>query len=144
MTKTFQILVIGSFIFLVSSVCAQEPKLIEAAKKEAGKIVAYGSLESDTTEAVKKAFEKKTGLSMEYWRASATKVVDRATSEFRAQKPLFDVVLVHDAEMRLLLKNNVISRYNSPAFKDFTKESIDADLGRDTATPSLESSTTSQ
>ena len=129
MTKAFQILVIGSFTFLVSSVCAQEAKLIEAAKKEGGKIVAYGSLESDTTEAVKKAFEKKTGLSMEYWRASATKVVDRATSEFRAQKPLFDVVLVHDAEMRLLLKNSVISRYNSPAFKDFTKESIDADLG---------------
>jgi ABC-type thiamine transport system substrate-binding protein len=88
MTKAFQILVIGSFTFLVSSVCAQEAKLIEAAKKEGGKIVAYGSLESDTTEAVKKAFEKKTGLSMEYWRASATKVVDRATSEFRAQKPL--------------------------------------------------------
>jgi ABC-type molybdate transport system substrate-binding protein len=65
MTKAFQILVIGSFTFLVSSVCAQEAKLIEAAKKEGGKIVAYGSLESDTTEAVKKAFEKKTGLSME-------------------------------------------------------------------------------
>ena len=129
MTKAFPILVICSFTFLASSVCAQEPKLIEAAKKEGGKIVAYGSLESDTTEAVKQAFEKKTGLRMEYWRASATKVVDRATSEFRAQKPLFDVILVHDAEMRLLLKNSVISRYNSPAFKDFTKESIDADLG---------------
>ena len=116
-------------IFFVPPVFAQDAKLVEAAKKEGGKIVAYGSLEPDTTDAVKKAFEKKTGLSLEYWRASTTKIVDRATSEFRAKKALFDVILVHDAEMRLLFKENVVGRYNSPMFKEFTKESIDPDLG---------------
>ena len=30
---------------------------------------------------------------MDYWRASATKVVDRAISEYRAKKPLFDVIV---------------------------------------------------
>jgi len=116
-------------IFLVPPVFAQDVKLIEAAKKEGGKIVAYGSLEADTTDAVRKAFEKKTGLSLEYWRASTTKVVDRAISEYRAKKALVDVILVHDAEMRLLLKENVVGRYDSPRFKDFTKESMDPDLG---------------
>ena len=39
-----------------------------AAKKE-GKAVIYGSLESDTMEAISKAFTKKTGIEVDYWRA---------------------------------------------------------------------------
>ena len=58
----------------------QSSKAIEAGKKE-GKVVIYGSLESDTTDAIKTAFTKKTGIEAEYWRASATKVMDRALSE---------------------------------------------------------------
>jgi iron(III) transport system substrate-binding protein len=129
MVDAIGLLVAWLVIFLVPPVFAQDAKLVEAAKKEGGKIVAYGSLEADTTDAVRKAFEKKTGLSLEYWRASTTKVVDRATSEYRAKKTLIDVILVHDAEMRLLLKENVVGRYDSPRFKDFTKESVDPDLG---------------
>ena len=66
---------------------------------------------------------------MDYWRASTTKVVDRALAEYRAKKSLVDVILVHDAEMRLLFKENVVIRYDSPMFKDFTKESVDPQLG---------------
>jgi iron(III) transport system substrate-binding protein len=129
MLKALGMLVAWLMIFLVAPIFAQDAKLIEAAKKEGGKVIVYGSLEPDTTDAVRKAFEKKTGLSLEYWRASTTKVVDRATSEFRAKKSLVDVILVHDAEMRLLFKENVVGRYDSPRFKDFTKESIDPELG---------------
>jgi iron(III) transport system substrate-binding protein len=129
MLKALGMLVAWLMIFLVAPIFAQDAKLIEAAKKEGGKVIVYGSLEADTTDAVRKAFEKKTGLSLEYWRASTTKVVDRAISEFRAKKSLVDVILVHDAEMRLLFKENVVGRYDSPRFKDFTKESIDPELG---------------
>ena len=129
MLKALGMLVAWLMIFLVAPIFAQDAKLIEVAKKEGGKVIVYGSLEADTTDAVRKAFEKKTGLSLEYWRASTTKVVDRATSEFRAKKSLVDVILVHDAEMRLLFKENVVGRYDSPRFKDFTKESIDPELG---------------
>jgi len=129
MGNVLKLLVACLVIFRLTPVFAQDAKLIEAAKKEGGKVVVYGSLEADTTDAVRKAFEKKTGLSLEYWRASTTKVVDRATSEFRAKKSLIDVILVHDAEMRLLFKENVVGRYDSPRFKDFTKESIDPELG---------------
>src|ERR1044071_5805106 len=70
-----------------------------AAKKE-GKAVIYGSLESDTMEAISKAFTKKTGIEVDYWRASATKVMDRAQSEYRAGKPLFDRSEEHTSELQ--------------------------------------------
>ena len=129
MIRTVQLILISLLFLAVTPVFSQEAKLVEAAKNEGGKVVVYGSLEADTSDAIRIAFEKKTGLGIDYWRASTTKVVDRAISEVRAKKPLFDVILVHDAEMRLLFKENIVSRYDSPMFKDFTKESIDRDLG---------------
>ena len=54
-------------------VYAQDPKLVEAGKKE-GKVTVYGSLETDSAEAVFKVFRQKTGIDLEYWRASSTKV----------------------------------------------------------------------
>jgi ABC-type Fe3+ transport system substrate-binding protein len=55
--------------------------------------------------------------------------VDRAQAESRAKKALVDVILVHDAEMRFLFKEKIVARYDSPMFKDFTKESVDPQLG---------------
>src|SRR5215831_6840121 len=69
------------FFFAALSAFSQDARLIQAAKKEGGKVVVYGSLEADTVEAIRKAFQKKTGIEMDYWRASATKVMDRALSE---------------------------------------------------------------
>ena len=108
---------------------AQDAKLIEAAKKEGGKVVLYGSLESDTVEAVRKAFQKKTGIEAEYWRASATKVMDRALSEYRAGRPLFDVILTNDNPLQIMQKQGVFARYESPSAKDFPKDAIDPNLG---------------
>jgi hypothetical protein len=62
---------------------SQSASLIEEARKEGGKVVAYGSLESEAFDAIKTAFQKKTGLALEYWRASGTKVMDRAMSEYQ-------------------------------------------------------------
>jgi iron(III) transport system substrate-binding protein len=109
-------------------VSGQDAKLIEAAKKE-GKVVVYGSLESDTTETIKSAFEKKTGIEVEYWRASATKVMDRALSEYRAGRPLFDVILTNDNPMQIMFKEGIFANYNSPTAKDFPKDAIDPNLG---------------
>src|ERR1043165_1612269 len=65
---------------------------------------------------------------MDYWRGSTTKVVERASSEYRAKKPLVDVILVHYAEMRYLFREKIVGRYDSPMFADFTNESIDPEL----------------
>ena len=53
---------------------AQDAKLIEAAKKEGGKAVLYGSLEQSVVDEVIAGFRKKTGLNAEYWRAPARRL----------------------------------------------------------------------
>lgn len=107
---------------------SQSANLIEAGKKE-GKVVAYGSLESDNADAVFQVFKKKTGIEVDYWRASATKVMDRALSEYRAGKPLFDMIITNDAPMQIMVKEGIFAKYDSPSAKDFTKDSIDPNLG---------------
>ncbi|MGZ8436780.1 MAG: hypothetical protein ACXW6T_22255, partial [Candidatus Binatia bacterium] len=72
---------------------AQDTKTIEAAKKEGGKVVIYGSLESQVVDEVLAGFRKKTGLNAEYWRASAMSVMNRSMSEYRAGAPLYDIVM---------------------------------------------------
>ena len=107
---------------------AQSAQLIEAAKKE-GKVVIYGSLESDTVDAIMQAFRKKTGIETEYWRASATKVMDRAMSEFRAGKAVADGVVTADNVMRLMQQQGYFQKYDSPTNGEFPKEVIDPNLG---------------
>ncbi len=123
----FMSLLLG-LLFVSASAQAQSAKLLEAAKKE-GKAVVYGSLESDTAETAFVAFKKKTGIEVDYWRASATKVMDRALSENRAGKPLFDIILTNDNPMQIMFKEGLFAKYESPSAKDFTKESIDPNLG---------------
>jgi iron(III) transport system substrate-binding protein len=117
-----------TLFFFAAPASGQDAKLIEAAKKE-GKVVVYGSLESDTVEAIKKAFQKKTSIEMEYWRASATKVMDRAVSEYRAGRPLFDLILTNDNPQQIMFKQGIFAKYDSPSAKDFPKDAIDPNLG---------------
>ena len=113
---------------IVAPVFGQGSSFVEAGKKE-GKAVVYGSLESDSAETIFAEFKKKTGIEVEYWRASATKVMDRALSEHRAGRPLFDIILTNDNPMQIMFKEGLFAKYESPAAKDFTKESIDPNLG---------------
>jgi iron(III) transport system substrate-binding protein len=115
-------------LLVASATQAQDAKLLEAAKKD-GKVVIYGSLESDSTDAISKGFTKKTGIAVEYWRASATKVMDRAMSEYRANKPLFDLILTNDNPMQIMFKQGIFAKYDSPTASDFPKEAIDPHLG---------------
>ena len=112
-----------------ASLFAQDAKLVDAAKKEGGKVVVYGSLENDTMDLIAKAFKKKAGLDVEFWRSSANKVMDRAQSEFRAGKPLFDVVLTNTPPMEFLMRDGVLAKYDSPSNRFFPKELIHAQLG---------------
>ena len=120
----------GGALFCASaSSFAQTANLVEAAKKEGGKVVLYTSLETFTADAIKSAFEKKTGLQMEYWRGGATELVDRVLAEYRAGKPLFDVMATSGDPMRLVAKEGVFAKYESPSFKGFPRDAIDPELG---------------
>ena len=123
------LLVSWLMLLATETVFSQDAKLIEAAKKEGGKVIVYTSMETFTADAVKAAFEKKTGLQMEYWRGGSTEVLDRSLAEFRVGKPLFDVVAMTGDHMHLLAKEGVFVKYQSPSFKGFAKDAIDPNLG---------------
>ena len=124
-------LIIALFVsFLVSfTAMAQDTKLLDAAKKETGAIIAYGSLESNTVEPIIDVFRQRTGLTVEYWRASATKVMDRALAELRAGKSVFDVMVNNSGAIHVMKKEGLFTKYLSPAAKAFPKEVVDAEVG---------------
>ncbi len=108
---------------------AQDAKLIDAAKKEGGKVVVYSSMESSISDGIAAGFKKKTGLEMDYWRGSSTKVLDRALNEHRAGKPLFDVAITIADPMFLMQSEGLFAKYDSPSAADFPKAMIDPNLG---------------
>ena len=122
-------MIITAVIFLSNIALAQDVKLVEAAKKESGAIVAYGSMEQTQAEPIIEAFQKKTGLKVEYWRASATKAMDRALTELRAGKSLFDVMVNNSGAIHLMQKEGVFAKYNSPAARNFPTDVVDPELG---------------
>ena len=115
-------------LFLNFPASGQDSKSTEAARKD-GRVVIYGSLEDEQITAIKNSFEKKTGIIVDYWRASNAKVLDRAISEYRARKPFFDVILNNEDPMEIMFKEGILTKYDSPAAKNFSKDAIHPDLG---------------
>src|SRR6266404_57167 len=129
MCKHTALLLVSLSLFCAQSVAAQNAKLVDAAKKDGGKVIVYTSMETFTADALKKAFEAKTGLQMEYWRGGSTEILDRVLSEHRVGKPQFDVVATTGDHMRLMAKGGAFGKYESPSFKGFAKDAIDPELG---------------
>ena len=96
MTLAVNLFLVAALVF-PSATLGQDAKLIEAAKKEGGKVVVYGSIENDTMDLIGATFKKRTGLDIAFWRAASTKVMDRVLGETRVGKPLYDVVLTQEA-----------------------------------------------
>lgn len=107
---------------------AQDAKLIEAGRKE-GRLVLYGTMQTDIFELLHKAFQKKTGIAVDYWRTSATRVTERALSESRAGKALFDLVMSTEDTMRIMQREGILAKYDSPMSRDFPRDAIDPQLG---------------
>ena len=129
MHKTSALLVGCLLIFSGQAVFAQTPKLIESAKKEGGKVIVYTTMEPFTLDAIKAAFEKRTGLQVEFWRSGITEVLTRALSEYRAGKITFDVIGMPGDHMQLMAKEGALVKYDSPSLKGFPKDAIDPILG---------------
>jgi iron(III) transport system substrate-binding protein len=129
--RTISSFLIGGLmaLHLTPEAFGQTAALIEAAKKEGGKVIVYTSMETFTADALKKAFESKTGLQMDYWRGGSTEVIDRVLSEHRVGKPIFDVVATTGDHMHLMAKEGAFSKYESPSLKGFAKDAIDPILG---------------
>jgi iron(III) transport system substrate-binding protein len=131
MRRIWYLVTASALLTVISMVPAhgQDAKLVEAAKKEGGRVVVYGSLENDTMDLLSAAFKKKTGLDVDYWRDAANKVTDRVTAEARAGKPQADVVLTTTSTLRLIQKDGFLAKYDSPSAKAFPQTVTDPDLG---------------
>jgi iron(III) transport system substrate-binding protein len=55
--------------------------------------------------------------------------MERALSEARAGKALFDLVMSTEDTMRIMLKDGILAKYDSPMNKDFPADAIDPQLG---------------
>jgi iron(III) transport system substrate-binding protein len=99
---------------------------IEAAKKE-GKVVVYGTIVPQIMSVIQKGFEEKYGVKVEYWRADATKVVDRAVMEWRTGRPGFDLVTSARGGVMLLKQENVFTRYVPTTLQNVPEKFRDRD-----------------
>jgi iron(III) transport system substrate-binding protein len=111
-------------IFWATAAGAQS--LAEAAKKE-GKLVIYGSLESGIMDEIEKAFTKKYGIPIDYFRAASNKTLDRVLTEARAGRTMSDVVVTNRGPMLLLKKENIFAKYVSPESRNFPDDVKDPD-----------------
>ena len=107
---------------------AQDAKLVAAGVKD-GKVVIYGSMETNIFGGIQQGFEKKTGIKVEYWRAAGATVLERASSELRANKVGYDLVLNNAGPMGILLAEGALAKYDSPQAKNFAAQFQHPQLG---------------
>jgi ABC-type Fe3+ transport system substrate-binding protein len=76
---------------------------------------------------IEKGFEGKYGLKIEYWRADATKVIDRVLTEWRAGKPGFDLVIGARGALLLGKEENIFAKFVPTNTANFPAKFKDAD-----------------
>jgi ABC-type Fe3+ transport system substrate-binding protein len=99
---------------------------IEAARKE-GKVIAYGTIIPQVRDPLHRNLEKKYGVKVEYWRASATQVMERARSEWQAGRPGFDVTFAINGAQAILKQAGVFAKYTPASSEKFPAAFKDKD-----------------
>lgn len=95
----------------------REQRLIEGAQKE-GTLTLYTSINSKDAIPIAEAFEKKYKVKVALWKASSEKVLQRTVTEARAGRFTVDAIDTNGPEMEALHRENILSEFYSPAFKD--------------------------
>jgi len=95
----------------------REATLLANAKKE-GEVVIYTSLNLKDSVPLTEAFEKKTGVKVQLWRAASEKVLQRAITEARAGRFACDIIETNGPEMEAAYREKLLEEFYSPHFKD--------------------------
>src|SRR5258705_11682561 len=95
------------FLFLSAAAWAQDKT-----------VVLYTSLAPTESGPLGKAFEKKTGIKVEIWRALSEKVVQRALTEHQAKRFAVDVVETNGPEMEMLARGKVFTEIKPQSLAD--------------------------
>lgn len=98
--------------------------LIARAASAQGPLVLYTSLAPTESGPLGQAFEKKTGIKVEIWRAISEKVVQRTVAEARAGRPTVDVVETNGPEMEMMAREQVFRAVASPYLADIPAGAI--------------------
>ena len=99
---------------------------VDAARKE-GKAIIYGTVVPQVMGQIQNGFETKYGIKTEYWRADATKVIDRVLTEWRSGKPGFDIVIGARGPLALGKEERVYAKYSPAAAATFPAKFKDKD-----------------
>jgi iron(III) transport system substrate-binding protein len=92
-------------------------RLVEEAKKQR-EVVIYTSLNLKDSVPITEAFEKKTGIKVQLWRAASEKVLQRAITEARAGRFSPDILETNGPEMEALYREKLLEEFHSPHFTD--------------------------
>src|ERR671918_2372419 len=95
----------------------REARLAAEAAKE-GEVVVYTSLNLKDSVPLTEAFEKKTGVKVQLWRASSEKVLQRALTEARAGRFSCDVIETNGPELEAAYREGLLEQFHSPHFAD--------------------------
>src|SRR5216684_9013993 len=87
-------------------------------------VVLYTSLAPSESGPLAKAFEKKSGIKVEVWRALSEKVVQRALTEARARRFAVDVIETNGPEMEMLAREQLFREVTSPYLADIPPAAI--------------------
>src|ERR687895_342593 len=96
-----------AFAFLCAATWAQDKP-----------VVVYTSLAPTESGPLAQAFEKKTGIKVELWRAISEKVVQRTLTEARARRFSVDVVETNGPEMEIMAREQIFAEIASPHLAD--------------------------
>ena len=95
----------------------REARLLAEAKRQR-EVVVYTSLNLKDSVPITEAFEKRTGIKVQLWRASSEKVVQRAVTEARAGRFTCDILETNGPEMEALYRERMLEEFRSPHFRD--------------------------
>ena len=87
-------------------------------------MVLYTSLAPSESGPLAKAFEKKSGIKVEVWRALSEKVVQRALTEAQARRFAVDVIETNGPEMEMLAREQLFRELKSPYLADIPPATI--------------------
>src|SRR5262245_18204183 len=95
----------------------RDKRVLDGAKRER-EAVMYTSLNLKDSVPITEAFEKKTGVKVQLWRASSEKVLQRAVAEARAGRFACDILETNGPEMEAMHREKLLEEFYSPHFAD--------------------------
>ncbi len=98
-------------------------RLLDGARREGG-VNLYTSMAPTEIGPLAEAFEKKTGVKVNLWRALSEGVAQRALAEARGRRQAMDVVETNGPEVEALAREQVLAAFHSPHLADLPPASL--------------------